>query len=129
MSYADPGWKILTLAWWGFFVKITRKIDNLIFWIKIKWFKELEYHFIKHGNDFSVNTKDDYFNMARQFAEDKDKNILHKINKYNDSIIKYNPNTNIFMSININTKEIRTFYKPNVNIHGYKTNLDYFNAQ
>ncbi len=37
--------------------------------------------------------------------------------------------SNTFGSVNIDSGEIRTFYKPDINIHGYKTNLDYFDAQ
>lgn len=43
--------------------------------------------------------------------------------------MKYDLDKNIFISVNNNTNEIRTFFKPDIKQHGYKTNLDYFNAQ
>gem|GEM_PF-7041256 len=50
--------------------------------------------------------------MAEKFAKDNNSKYLVKINKYNDSILKYDKDKNIFISINKNTNEIRTFYKP-----------------
>jgi len=67
--------------------------------------------------------------MAEKFAKDNNSKYLVKINKYNDSILKYDKDKNIFISINKNTNEIRTFYKPDWLSRWYETNLDYFNAQ
>jgi filamentous hemagglutinin len=40
----------------------------------------------------------------------------------------YNPSTNEFAVVTSNGI-IRTYFKPDPAIHGYKTNLDYYNAQ
>ena len=129
LSSVDPTGKILTLAWGGFFAKIVGKVEDIIFGIKVSWFNRLENHFNNHWSEFWANTQEEYLALAITFAESKNSNILQKINKYNDSIVKYDPNTNTFLSININTKEIRTFFKPDTNDHIFETNLDYFNAQ
>jgi pyocin large subunit-like protein len=95
-------------------LKIVLKLKN------VKWFKKLERHFKDHWNDFWAKSKEEYLKMAEQFARDNNSKYLVKINKYWDSIIKYDKEKNIFISINKNTNEIRTFFKP---IDG----LDYFN--
>jgi len=54
--------------------------------------------------------------MAEKYAKDNNSKYLIKINKIWDSILKYDKDKNIFISINKNTNEIRTFYKPNTKI-------------
>lgn len=42
--------------------------------------------------------------------------------------VSYNPDANLFAVVTRDGK-IRTFFRPDPAIHGYDTNLDYFNAQ
>lgn len=88
-----------------------------------------ENHFNNHWSDFWSLTKEEYLELAEKFAKDNNSKYLVEINKYEDSILKYDKDKNIFISVNKDTLEIRTFYKPDLNEHGFKTNLDYFNAQ
>ncbi|EKJ55723.1 hypothetical protein [Escherichia coli] len=46
----------------------------------------------------------------------------------NGDTIYYNPSSNIFAVKNTDGVP-KTMFKPNPEEHGYKTNLDYFNAQ
>lgn len=53
--------------------------------------------------------------------------VLEKL-RANRDMVRYNPATEAFGVARPNGT-IRTCYKPNPAIHGYSTNLDYFNAQ
>lgn len=85
--------------------------------------------FDDHWKDFWAKNKEDYWRIAENFAKGNNSGYLIKINKYWDSILKYDKEKNIFLSVNKETNEIRTFYKPDLKEHNFKTNLDYFNAQ
>ena len=65
--------------------------------------------------------------FARSFLHSPPPGTLTKIRADGD-ILRYNPKTNIF-GIMSNNVTPRTLYKPSIKIHGYKTNMEYFNAQ
>jgi hypothetical protein len=46
----------------------------------------------------------------------------------NGDVVRYDPTTDEFGVVNADGT-IRTYYKPDPAVHGYPTNLDYFNAQ
>ena len=46
----------------------------------------------------------------------------------NGDIVRYDPRTNTFGAMDASGAP-RTFFKPDPSVHGYQTNLDYFNAQ
>jgi filamentous hemagglutinin len=52
--------------------------------------------------------------------------VLEKV-RPNGDIVRYNPVTDGFGVAS--PTAIRTYYKPDPAVHGYPTNLDYFNAQ
>jgi len=110
-------------AFIGFWSSIVSKFKSA------KWFKRLENHFNNHWKDFWARTKEEYLKMAENFARDDNSKYLIKINKIWDSILKYDKDKNIYISINKYNNVIRTFYKPDLREHKFKTNLDYFNAQ
>ena len=102
---------------WG--SKVVRWISNL----DIKWVKKLDRHFKDHGADFGSINKNDYYNQASNFMWWKKWDwVLEKVNKHGDSIIRYNPKTNTFWSINKENWVIRTFFKPEWNWKKYFDN-------
>ena len=62
-----------------------------------------------------------------RFVNEKPTGTLTKIRHDGDRVF-YHPETNTFA---VTTKDgvPRTMYKPDPSIHGYQTNMDYFNAQ
>ena len=53
--------------------------------------------------------------------------VLQKV-RANGDIVRYDPATQAFGVVKPDGT-IRTYYKPDPAVHGYPTNLDYFNAQ
>ena len=85
-------------------------------------------HFNKHGAEFGYTNESEYLKGAQDFIGTKgNEGVLSKIRANGDTVI-YNPNTNEFAVV---TKDgtIVTYFKPDTAIHGYETNLDYYNAQ
>ncbi|MCP4677488.1 MAG: hypothetical protein GY854_18635, partial [Deltaproteobacteria bacterium] len=89
----------------------------------------LEDHFVRHGRDFAATSADDYARQASQFLQwAQRKSLPTKVDPRTGVIRVYDPATNTFGSYNP-SGTTRTFYKPNPAVHGYPTNLDYWNAQ
>jgi|GEM_PF-1886495 len=87
-----------------------------------------EGHFLKHGKDFGAKTAQEYEKRAATFMlGDLSPGVLEKTNSYGD-IIRYNVLTDEFGMF---SKQgfIRTYYKPDLQIHKLPTHLDYFYAQ
>ncbi len=85
-------------------------------------------HFNKHGAEFGYTNESEYLKGAQDFIGTKgNEGVLSKVRANGDTVI-YNPNTNEFAVV---TKDgtIVTYFKPDTTIHGYETNLDYYNAQ
>jgi len=121
-------WALIGI-WWVKYVKSKIGVFRGYRALKnVSWFKKLENHFYKHWSEFWVNTKEEYYELAKNFAMDNKSKYLLKINKYWDSILKYDKERNILLSVDIYTNNIRTFFKPDPVVHGYKTNLDYFKS-
>ncbi len=89
----------------------------------------LEDHFVRHGRDFSATSADEYARQASRFLQRAERQGLPtKIDPRTGVIRVYDPATSTFGSYNP-SGTTRTFYKPNPAVHGYPTNLDYWNAQ
>ena len=90
--------------------------------------KELQRHFDDHGNDFGAKNPAEYRAQADKFLNtERSPGTLEKI-RGNGDIVRFNPKTDEF-GVSRPDGTIRTYYKPNPQIHGKPTNLDYFNAQ
>jgi YD repeat-containing protein len=89
---------------------------------------QLQDHFARHGSDFGATTATDYEQQANNFLNSPAGNgVLQKV-RANGDIVRYNPVTDEF-GVAKSNGVIRTYYKPDPAVHGYSTNLDYFNAQ
>ncbi len=86
-----------------------------------------EAHFKKHGKEFGFTSKQDYIVAAHNFIKNPPAGTLMSIQSDGDTVL-YNPEKNWFA---VKTKQNvpRTLFMPDPNIHGYRTNLDYFEAQ
>ena len=84
-------------------------------------------HFKDHGADFGAVNAVDYVRKAREFLHNPGAGVLSKT-RGNGDVVRFDPATNAF-GVMDKTGAPRTFYKPNPAKHGYRTNLDYFNAQ
>jgi pyocin large subunit-like protein len=84
-------------------------------------------HFRDHGADFGARNAVDYVTQAQQFFRSPPAGRLTRV-RANGDVVRYNPNTNTFGVMNASGAP-RTFSKPDPSVHGYRTNLDYFNAQ
>jgi len=89
---------------------------------------KLQDHFQRHGSDFGAKTSVVYQQKADKFLTgSKPIGVLEK-KRANGDKVRYNPFTDEFGVVSKNGV-IRTYCKPDPNVHGYATNLDYFNAQ
>jgi hypothetical protein len=86
-------------------------------------------HFDRHGADFGSTSAEDYSRQASEFLERGVRDQLPaKVDPRTGVIRIYEPSTNTFGAYNANGTT-RTFYKPDVSVHGYRTNWDYWQDQ
>lgn len=85
-------------------------------------------HFHRHGGAFGARTADDYARQSSEFLQRSQRAGLPTKVDANGVIRVYDPSANTFGSYNP-SGTARTFFKPDPSIHGYKSNLDYWNAQ
>lgn len=85
-------------------------------------------HFNRHGSDFNASTPEEYQRMASQFLTGTPEAGVLEKTRSNGDIVRFNPATDEF---GVLSKDgiIRTYYKPDPSVHGYPSNLDYYNAQ
>jgi pyocin large subunit-like protein len=85
-------------------------------------------HFQKHGHEFGLNTYQDYENQAdRFFAKPIGGNVMQK-QRGNGDWVGYDSSANEFGILSPHGF-IRTYFKPDPNVHKLATNLAYFNSQ
>jgi filamentous hemagglutinin len=84
-------------------------------------------HFKDHGSDFGAKNALDYVRQAHQFLM-KPPTGTSTRTRANGDMVRYNAYTNTFGVLAPNGSP-RTFFKPDPMVHGFPTNLDYFNAQ
>jgi filamentous hemagglutinin len=91
---------------------------------------KLQDHFTRHGGDFGASTAAEYEQQAAGFLTGpRGAGVLEKVRPFpNGDVVRYNPATEEFGVLSPNGT-IRTYFKPDPAVHGYPTNLDYFNAQ
>lgn len=89
---------------------------------------KLHDHFARHGVDFGARTAAEYERLADAFLNGPPvASTVEKV-RANGDTVRYDPATEEFGVVK-SDGTIRTYYKPNPAVHGYPTNLDYFNAQ
>jgi filamentous hemagglutinin len=85
-------------------------------------------HWKKHGKEFpDLQNAKQYVDAAKKFTGSPPSGTLTKI-RPDGSTVVYNPTTNTFAIKNANGVP-QTMFKPDPTIHGYPSNMDYFNAQ
>lgn len=84
-------------------------------------------HFAKHGREFPFPTETAYVEAAHDFVSRPPPGTLMTVQDDGDRVY-YNPELNFF-AVTSPQENIRTFFRPDPKIHGYKTNMDYFHAQ
>ena len=85
-------------------------------------------HWDKHKHEFpEFQNSKQYVDATHNFVRNPPTGTLTKVRKNGDTVF-YNPQSNIFAVKNADGTP-RTMFKPNPADHGYKTNLEYFNAQ
>jgi len=115
-------------------VQFTGKMENKISDIvgKYNWSNpnSLIDHVERHGDDFGINSLEDYAKSAQDFFEkgmDESSGYFRKVDD-NGTIRIYDSNTDTFGSFNPDGST-RTYYKPNPEEHHFETNMDYWDAQ
>jgi hypothetical protein len=88
----------------------------------------LESKFNKHGSDFGALTASEYENQASSFLSDLDNADVLQFTRKGGDIVRFNPLTDEFGVLG-SDGTIHTYYRPNPQIHGKPTNLDYFYSQ
>ena len=85
-------------------------------------------HWKKHRNEFpEVNNALEYVEKAHAFMKNPPSETLIKI-RANGEKVFYDAKSEIF-GVQAVSGAPKTMFKPNPAVHGYVTNLDYFNAQ
>ncbi|OCG21472.1 hypothetical protein A9G22_09630 [Gilliamella sp. App2-1] len=85
-------------------------------------------HWDKHKHEFpEFQNSKQYVDATHNFVNNPPLGTLKIIRKNGDTVL-YNPQSNIFAVKNADGTP-KTMFKPNPADHGYKTNLEYFNAQ
>jgi len=86
-----------------------------------------EDHFARHGGDVGATSAAGYEMLAAAFLTgDRPAETLEKT-RVNGDVMRFNPWTDEFGVAP--RAAIRTYFKPDPKVHGYRTNLDYFHAQ
>ena len=88
----------------------------------------LKSKFNKHGSDFGALTASEYENQAASFLSDPDNADVLQFTRKGGDIVRFNPSTDEFGVLG-SDGTIHTYYRPNPQIHGKPTNLDYFYSQ
>jgi filamentous hemagglutinin len=86
-------------------------------------------HFEKHGADFGAKSAHEYEQMARDFLNQPPKpTIVRGVRRGNGDILRYDTESCAF-AVMRSDGVIKTFFKPNPNWHGFRSNLAYFQAE
>ena len=84
-------------------------------------------HFADHGAEFGARDPLDYVRQAQDFLRNPPGSALSRV-RPNGDVVRFDPTTDTFGVMDANGAP-RTMFKPDPAVHGYPTNLDYFNAQ
>jgi RHS repeat-associated protein len=84
-------------------------------------------HFKDHGADFAAKNALDYVKKAKEFLTSPPPGTLTKV-RPNGDIVRFNPTSDAF-GVSKSDGVPKTYFVPDPAVHGYETNLDYFDAQ
>ncbi|HOO51471.1 MAG TPA: hypothetical protein PLK94_09320 [Alphaproteobacteria bacterium] len=85
------------------------------------------HHFEKHGKEFDFHNEKSYIQAANDFVTNPPEGTL-TVQQVDGDHVFYHPQKNWFAVVSYKG-QIRTFYRLDPKIHGYKSNTEYFNAQ
>lgn len=86
-------------------------------------------HFKRHGADFGATSEQAYESMARQFLNGPlSVTIVEGVRRSNGDVIRFDRVTQAFAVMRADGV-IKTFFKPDPWIHGYRSNLMYFQVE
>lgn len=85
------------------------------------------HHFEKHGKEFDFHNEKSYIQAANDFVTHPPDGTL-TVKQVDGDQVFYHPQKNWFAVVSYKG-QIRTFYRLDPKIHGYKSNTEYFNAQ
>jgi filamentous hemagglutinin len=91
--------------------------------------EQREDHFQRHGGDLGDSTDTEYENNARDFLTGPRSETTQEKVRSNGDRVRYDPKTEKFGVISSDGTTIKTFFKPDPDVHGRATNQDYFNDQ
>jgi uncharacterized protein RhaS with RHS repeats len=89
---------------------------------------QLKDHFDRHGGDFGAKDAGDYQSKAAGFLTGAPKDGVQQATRKNGDVVRFDPKTNDFGVIK-KDGTIKTYYKPDPQVHHHATNQEYFNAQ
>ncbi|MCU1483399.1 MAG: hypothetical protein JWN67_145 [Actinomycetia bacterium] len=85
-------------------------------------------HFGSHRGDFpEIQSVEEYVDRAWTFLHDPPGGTL-SVRRTNGDLVRYQPSTNTFGILD-GSGVPRTLYKPDLAVHGYSSNMEYFSAQ
>ena len=83
-------------------------------------------HFVNHGVRLGINSEDEYESLADEFLGGPRKGTtLQFTRRWNGDIVRYDEVDDVFGVLS-GDRFVRTFYRPDPEIHGEPTNLDYY---
>jgi RHS repeat-associated protein len=85
-------------------------------------------HFERHGADFGARTPEEYAKMASDFLRTAQEQGLPTKTSTGGTVRVYDPASNTFGSYGPDGMT-RTFYRPDPAVHGYGSNMAYWDAQ
>jgi len=86
-------------------------------------------HFKRHGGDFGASSEQAYESLARQFLNGPlGATILEGVRRSNGDVIRFDRVTQTFAVMRVDGI-IKTFFKPDPGIHGFRSNLRYFQVE
>ena len=89
---------------------------------------KLTAHFTKHKSEFGFTNEGQYLAAANNFIDTEGSaGVLSKVRMDGNTVI-YNPTTNEFAVVSP-SGTILTYFMPDPSVHGYSTNMDYYDAQ
>lgn len=85
-------------------------------------------HYARHGGDFGAKDADEYEKLAGSFLSGPPERAVIEKTRKNGDKVRYNQLSQEFAIVR-SDGTIRTYFKPDPAVHGFPSNLDYFNAQ
>ena len=83
-------------------------------------------HFQAHGTRLGMSTEEDYETFADEFLRDPcPASALQFVRSRNEDLVRYDEAADVFAILR-KDRFIKTCYRPNPQIHGEPTNLDYY---